>query len=1227
MSGVEPNPGPVIDNLEIISINCNGLTNDMRLLQAIGKIKKRIRTGQAIVFLQETHNANIALLESVWKGPINISMGTGGSRGVITLGTSELRTTAFKADNDGRYLFTTTKIGDDKYLYSANLYSPNDHIISKAFFHSNVDDWESFCQEQSINLPQNHNLFFTVAGDLNCVVQEWDMQNRTRSRKEMDLAESIVNRMEQCGLYDSVLRSNQGNNFTWCRDKTFSKLDYIFVCKDILKSIKSYDTVWDLVKSDHAAISLKINFNSELKRGKSYPKLNASDIKSKNNYEELRKVIVEEIEGFPTHWNPHQRLDYIKMVIRTKTLELRSRDKINNDTLTKLKADIEFLKSLPHLSDDEAKLFNDTRLLVYEEEEKQAERLKIMAGVRWREEGERSSKFFLNAVTAKQVSTTLDFLSTELGNIYDVDLIVEHAKEFYRSLYSKKDCQPVENFYQNCPQLDEEAKTDLDNSINIVNLKEALKSCKDSTPGLDGIPYSFYKTYGDLLLPIIIDAWEYSNITGKLPESQSISVISLIPKAGKDKHEIKNWRPISISSCDLKIITKALSIKVAKYLDSIISDSQMAYVPGRDINFNNRLLRTALSHCKNKNTDFIIASLDAQKAYDSLDHSYINNTLRAYNFPEKFISQVTLLNSNLQAQVQVNGFMSNRFDIERGVKQGDALSCSLFIIAIDPLIRNIENNDSIAGLSLKDNCNLKTLAYADDVAIVTKNNDESIAQVFLEYMKLTRASGLTLNADKTEILNLSNTGKSTTRASYNELDLNIEHKPAITICGNYLSLSEKDCYQNNVLSKIDKLTTQLNKWKGRNISINGKMIIVKTFAISQLIFTSQFQIIRPKEVKKIESLCYSFVWNGVDRVKRSVIKSGRENGGINGIDVESFFYAIAVRQFEKSKLHSKLNIINICYEIQEDIKTHARLILRKILLKQLADSDIDCSEDAQWIAHTRADLFVKSYSNMHCILNQLKVESMSSIDFESYSRKANGIIRRSLPTKALLALDRYITVANSECKTQIIVNNKKVEILKLGSRQLNDVIKETLRKITNFHPAVRYDLDNTFFGDIRQVWTNLWLIKNPTLRAIRLKVLHKDVWTQEKRCKLGITSSNACEICGEPESVIHQLYTCRNASRIWKSFSIFRNNDDCFKKAFVNLITVSNDNAFETVKSAIFKALIQIDRSQHLSIEQIKKQILYWLQVDMIAISRNSRSKNNKSLIKSYNNIIRKIVS
>ena len=59
--------------------------------------------------------------------------------------------------------------------------------------------------------------------------------------------------------------------------------------------------------------------------------------------------------------------------------------------------------------------------MVYEEEEKQAEKLKIMAGVKWREEGEKSSKYFLNAVTAKQVSSTLDYLTTNQGTISDIE--------------------------------------------------------------------------------------------------------------------------------------------------------------------------------------------------------------------------------------------------------------------------------------------------------------------------------------------------------------------------------------------------------------------------------------------------------------------------------------------------------------------------------------------------------------------------------------------------------------------------------------------------------------------------------------------------------------------------------------------------------------------------------------------------------------------------------------
>ena len=75
-AGIEPNPGPTLNDIVIITINCNGLSNDGRLLQAIGRIKKRLKQRNAIIFLQETHNANILLLENIWTGTVNVSMGT-----------------------------------------------------------------------------------------------------------------------------------------------------------------------------------------------------------------------------------------------------------------------------------------------------------------------------------------------------------------------------------------------------------------------------------------------------------------------------------------------------------------------------------------------------------------------------------------------------------------------------------------------------------------------------------------------------------------------------------------------------------------------------------------------------------------------------------------------------------------------------------------------------------------------------------------------------------------------------------------------------------------------------------------------------------------------------------------------------------------------------------------------------------------------------------------------
>ena len=95
------------------------------------------------------------------------------------------------------------------------------------------------------------------------------------------------------------------------------------------------------------------------------------------------------------------------------------------------------------------------------------------------------------------------------------------------------------NFFNNCPKLSMQSFRSLESEITLEELKMTLKTCKDSTPGLDGI-HSYYKIFSAEILPLILDAWKYSQLNGLLPQSQSTSCISLIPKAGKDKQNIKN---------------------------------------------------------------------------------------------------------------------------------------------------------------------------------------------------------------------------------------------------------------------------------------------------------------------------------------------------------------------------------------------------------------------------------------------------------------------------------------------------------------------------------------------------------------------------------------------------------------------------------------------------------------------------------------------------------------
>ena len=72
----------------------------------------------------------------------------------------------------------------------------------------------------------------------------------------------------------------------------------------------------------------------------------------------------------------------------------------------------------------------------------------------------------------------------------------------------------------------------------------------------------------------------YSKLHGELALSQRRGVITLLHKKGKDEHDIKNWRPVSLLNVDYKIMTKALARRLEKVIESLIHSNQSGFKKG-----------------------------------------------------------------------------------------------------------------------------------------------------------------------------------------------------------------------------------------------------------------------------------------------------------------------------------------------------------------------------------------------------------------------------------------------------------------------------------------------------------------------------------------------------------------------------------------------------------------------------------------------------------------------
>ena len=96
----------------------------------------------------------------------------------------------------------------------------------------------------------------------------------------------------------------------------------------------------------------------------------------------------------------------------------------------------------------------------------------------------------------------------------------------------------------------------------------------------------------------------------------------------------------------------------------------------------------------------------------------------------------------------------------------------------------------------------------------------------------------------------------------------------------------------NWLDKIDKIRQLILSWSKRDLSIYGKVQIIKYFAISQLVDVASLLPIPSQIVKKINKIFFKYLWKSKEKVKHIKLLKPSKDGGINMIDIESMFRAL-----------------------------------------------------------------------------------------------------------------------------------------------------------------------------------------------------------------------------------------------------------------------------------------------------------------------------------------------